>query len=337
MKSLKKNIKINGITVKATANCNAMCYHCRDRQKLYENEIESELNLNTAKIIFEKFSSPHLEKISISGGEPTLARKLPKLISLANKYCPNVSLNTNGWNSNYTFWEQLIESGLNHVNISIDGTDPGMHNWLRNHRSLYSKCIETLKTFRILRESHPEFNYSIVSIVSNFNLLTLDRLLKLALDNDVLRWVIHYPEADEESLFSPSEKKQENFRTQIIQKMIRLLKTRIVDQDLLRDAQSKIEKIYPSDFGKKTVVSEGIYESFESCTILKTFLLLKYDGTILACNGGEYSNQAVIGKVSSSGSINLNTELWDTISEEGIKYCRFCPVPYTTRIYLRKK
>ena len=333
-RNIYKNI--TEITVKATGSCNANCYHCRDRQEHYTEKNDNNLNPRIAKSIFETFSSPKLRKITISGGEPTIAKQLTKLIMIAKRYCNQVSLNTNGWNNSYTFWEHLVYLGLNHVNISIDGTDPGMHNWLRNSKSLYQKCMKTLKIFNAIRRKESDFDFSIISIISSFNIMTLDKLLKVALENNVWRLVLHYPEADEEALFSPSVKKQERFRKEVIPRMKKLLIDGINNQFFIEDAMFKLDNIYALDWKTPANIAEGLYDAHRDCKVPQTFILSKYDGTLLACNGSEYCNEGIIGYADELGNVRIDDNKWCKIVDQGISYCKFCPVPYSSRIFLRK-
>lgn len=333
---------IKYVTFKVTSRCNAACYHCLYRRALYENVTDSnqDLSMDACRRVLCLASKKGLEKVNISGGEPTLAKKLPEYIRLSRAHTENITLITNGWNIREDLWRQLIEYGLSHVDISIDGADGDMHDWLRNRIGLFNRICKLMQLFDKLVHEYDRFSYSIITIVSSFNLLKLDILLDRILHHQVSRWVIHYPECDSDSIFVPSIEKQKHFRQNVLAKLKTRLEQNLPVSDVRNKAIGLLEALYNPSILNPTQIAKGIYHTHFSnainCNVPEEFLLVKYNGDICGCNGGEYSGDAVIGRYDIQQSLlRFDSRACARLINKRIPYCRHCPVPYTLRIQLR--
>lgn len=330
-------ITIRQITIKSTSRCNAACYHCRDRRSLYsEKRVDSpDLSYNLAEMLLVKHSSNALKKITYSGGEPTLAQNLKNLISLASRYVSQIAVNTNGWKTDLDYWRSLADSGLSNVNISIDSSDRELHDWLRNKRGLFDKAVKLAESLSHQAKSIGIKEVCVITIVSTFSILKLDSFLKLMIDLGVNSLIIHYPECDEEVLFSPNKFKQNYFRQVVLPKSTSLMEN--LPPSVCSVAIKCLSNIYKPTILPLRLSSKGIYHKIPfSCPVPKKFLLMKYDGTLLACNGGEYSDEAIIGAIKKSDSNSyFDRGLQKKIANRGIYYCKYCPVPLTIKVPLR--
>ena len=68
---------------------------------------------------------PH---VVFTGGEPTLRQDLPELIAHAERNGQITGLNTNGRRlATRKFIEELVEAGLDHVQITLESHDASIH------------------------------------------------------------------------------------------------------------------------------------------------------------------------------------------------------------------
>lgn len=335
-------LDVKHLVLKLTSSCNAQCYHCRDRQFLYLKDEKKfkDLPIRVIESVLKLSSLRGLEKVTLSGGEPTLGDNLNKIISLLNNYVGQVTLITNGWKSEKLFWQNLVKAGLTHVDISLDGYYAGLHDWLRNKRGLFDRILKCLKILREVKKDYSNFDYSVLTMVSTFNIMHLDKILRLLFENEVSRWVLHYPECDIEALFSPSAKKQRLFRKDVLPILTDLLKTNISNKNLLQKQIEVLKRLYNPRLINSKLYAEGIYhinpDKVNFCKIPGNFLLVKFDGILLACNGGEYSDEGIIGKVNfEGGAVELYENKLEKLIDKGMNYCINCPVPDSLRLYLR--
>jgi MoaA/NifB/PqqE/SkfB family radical SAM enzyme len=98
-----------------TDRCNFKCPYCRG----VKNEYHGDLPLHLAANVVRAWVSRGLKNIRFSGGEPTLYKGLPMLISMAKKSCKHIALSTNG-SAPFDQYEQLIDAGVNDFSISLD-------------------------------------------------------------------------------------------------------------------------------------------------------------------------------------------------------------------------
>lgn len=305
---------------------------------------DSELNdfsAALARSIFDFTSLRGMDSITISGGEPTLAKSVKTLIQLSSEYVSNVKMITNGWNYHENLWRTFIECGLTHIDISIDGYNADLHDWLRNKTGLFDRILKLLRAVRLLKETYSHFDYSVITIVNNFNMHNLHIIQELLFEHDVSRWVIHYPECDEEGLFCPSSDRQMRFRIETLPAMQEIFENKIADTTIRANAQQIIKELYDPSSIRPSFSAHGVYDSrakeARKCIVPGRFMLVKYNGAIMGCQGGEYSNDCLIGRINiDSTDIELDDVAVRSLIENAVPYCKYCPIPYTLRIPLRK-
>ncbi len=143
----KKKMKglLSHIYVLLTNACNLKCKHCSvNAGKRLKNELEK----NHFFYLIDQISEMMIPSITFTGGEPTLVEFLPELINYASKKPMRVGLMTNGLKINKAYAKLLVENGLSHVNISIDGIKEKTHDNFRGVAGSFKKALEAIKIFR---------------------------------------------------------------------------------------------------------------------------------------------------------------------------------------------
>lgn len=107
-----------------TYRCNNNCNHCyNDRPRDYQ-----EISTDHWKTIIDKIWELGIPHIVFTGGEPTLRKDLPDLISHAENNGQITGLNTNGRRlRDVSYVNQLVSAGLDHVQITVESHDPLIH------------------------------------------------------------------------------------------------------------------------------------------------------------------------------------------------------------------
>jgi len=123
-----------------THMCNLRCKHC------YANagkRIEEEFALEEIKKIVDELDSLGTVLIALAGGEPMLRKDIYEIISYIKSKGMEVFLNTNGTMINEDTIIELINAGLTHIEISVDGLEED-HDFIRGKGS-FEKVLNALE------------------------------------------------------------------------------------------------------------------------------------------------------------------------------------------------
>jgi radical SAM protein with 4Fe4S-binding SPASM domain len=125
-----------------TYRCNNACAHCYNaRPRNYP-----ELSTDKWKLIIDKLWTLGIPHVVFTGGEPTLREDLPTLIGYAESIGQITGLNTNGRKlSDESFITRLVESGLDHMQITFESSDPMIHNRMVCHDGGWVETLQGLK------------------------------------------------------------------------------------------------------------------------------------------------------------------------------------------------
>ena len=140
-----------------TYRCNNDCAHCYNvehpsltsRSPLPEQDrtgARVELSTGDWKRVLDKAWELGIPHIIFTGGEPTLREDLPELVAHAEKNGQITGLNTNARRlSDPGYVERLVGSGLDHVQITVESNDAGVHDLMVCTRGAFPQTIKGLK------------------------------------------------------------------------------------------------------------------------------------------------------------------------------------------------
>lgn len=114
-------MNIKTVYIEITNKCNLNCRTCYNRSGL--NSKRKEISKNQLEDIIKLFSQYGLERLLLSGGEPTLHTEFDEILDLVDKY-PEISFGivTNGTNHNPKLIEILNNKENFTLQISLDGS-----------------------------------------------------------------------------------------------------------------------------------------------------------------------------------------------------------------------
>lgn len=127
-----------------TAACNLSCRYCRASAS-HEPD-QGELDTDEAKRFVESIA-PLKPMLILSGGEPLLRPDLFQIIRLAVSLGIRVSLASNGTLITSGLAEEIADSGVSRVSISLDGADAAMHDHGRGQGS-FERSIKGIENLR---------------------------------------------------------------------------------------------------------------------------------------------------------------------------------------------
>jgi radical SAM protein with 4Fe4S-binding SPASM domain len=125
-----------------TYRCNDNCAHCYNARPRDYPEI------STAhwKQIIDRLWEIGIPHIVFTGGETTLRDDLPELIAHAEQKGQITGLNTNARRlSDIRFVHQLVEAGLDHVQITVESHDPAIHDAMVRAKGAWKQTIAGLR------------------------------------------------------------------------------------------------------------------------------------------------------------------------------------------------
>jgi len=129
----------------STIRCNLTCAHCR---RIESNEqAHRDLTTAQAKALIEQLnelgqSQPMMPVLVFSGGEPLCREDLFELVKHARTLGITTALATNGTLIDESAAEQISNSGIARVSVSLDGATAEVHNKLRQLEGSFERAIE---------------------------------------------------------------------------------------------------------------------------------------------------------------------------------------------------
>lgn len=115
----KFNRDIDYLRISLTEACNLRCIYCMPEEEVCFKK-DNGLTDEELKYLIDIFGDIGLKKIRFTGGEPLLRKSIVELVSKAKeKKIEKIALTTNGVLL-HKYLDELINAGLNEINISLD-------------------------------------------------------------------------------------------------------------------------------------------------------------------------------------------------------------------------
>jgi MoaA/NifB/PqqE/SkfB family radical SAM enzyme len=133
------------VTYSFTRLCNLKCRHC------YSNggtKGEHELSPDKARDVVKEVAEAGSRIIIFDGGEPLMREDIYQLISLGKSLGLTTVLGTNGTLITPSVAGKLLDAGLDHCAVSIDGSTPQTHEWLRGVEGCFEKAVNGARLIR---------------------------------------------------------------------------------------------------------------------------------------------------------------------------------------------
>jgi radical SAM protein with 4Fe4S-binding SPASM domain len=121
-----------------TYRCNNDCAHCYNARSRQFPEMDTA----DWKRVLDRLWQIGIPHIVFTGGEPTLRDDLPELIAYAEQTGQITGLNTNGRRiSDKRYLNDLIEAGLDHIQITFESHDPNIHDAMVSTKGAWRQTI----------------------------------------------------------------------------------------------------------------------------------------------------------------------------------------------------
>jgi len=131
-----------------TEACNFRCPYCRGLASyIYGNRPKSELTFKEACHYVDLWSTngQAIKNIRFSGGEPTVLKWLPDLISYSrDSGVERIAISTNG-SAKFSLYEDLINRGCNDFSISLDACCSSDAEKMAGRKGIWKRLIENIR------------------------------------------------------------------------------------------------------------------------------------------------------------------------------------------------
>lgn len=109
-------------------------------------------------------------EVILTGGEPLLISNIAEVVKSVRNSGARCHLITNGFLLDDVMVEQLIDSGLNGMTLSLDGPNAALHNRLRGLSGLFEKAIYGAKYMKYVgTQNRADFTLRVNTVVSKYN------------------------------------------------------------------------------------------------------------------------------------------------------------------------
>ena len=161
-----------------TIKCNLTCAHCR---RLESDEAAfKDLSTAQAKNLIEQLAElgngqPMMPVLVFSGGEPLCRDDLFGLVTYAKSLGITPALATNGTMIDSKVAEQIRDSGIVRIAVSLDGATAEVHNKLRQLEGSFERALEGIKHLR-----QKDLSVQINITLTKHNAWQLEKVYELA-------------------------------------------------------------------------------------------------------------------------------------------------------------
>lgn len=157
-----------------TGRCNLRCKHCNASGTW---SAENELSFDEVERLLKELKAEKIFNLNLFGGEPFCHPRIMDILQMLNDYPMSVSILTNGTLIDEKIIETLLKMKfLGVVQISVDGSNSGIHDWQRGEGS-FERSIRAVK---MLEEA--DITTSLKAIINKKNCDDIENMFEMALD-----------------------------------------------------------------------------------------------------------------------------------------------------------
>ena len=171
-----------------TRACMLACRHCRAKaqRKRHPDELTTDEVFSTINQLAE-FGQPY-PLIVFTGGDPLMRGDIFEIVEHATQKGFRTAIAFSGTKlATKRRLEKLKDAGIARIAISLDGSNPEIHDYFRGVSGTFETSLEILRAAREL-----EISTQINTTVSTYNLLDLPNIMRIGLENGVVLWDVFF-------------------------------------------------------------------------------------------------------------------------------------------------
>ncbi|MCD4748766.1 MAG: radical SAM protein [Thermoanaerobaculales bacterium] len=134
-----------------TYGCQNRCVFCYASSPYREKERTPMTTEEVKRVMHKIFHQAHVPSLSFTGGEATLCKDLPELISYGREIGFRVNLITNGIRAaDRAYARSLVEAGLDSAQVSLEAGDAETHDAIVGRPGAFEDTTAGIRNFRSL-------------------------------------------------------------------------------------------------------------------------------------------------------------------------------------------
>lgn len=149
--------------------CNFNCGHCYSRTRL-----QNELPFAKKVLVAQNIIKNQIFNVNLGGGEPLLSEDIYAITELLANSGVFVNLSTNGWNLSDDIVVRLSQSGIGGVSISLDSSNPHVHDQSRGVPGSFESVLRAIKKY-----VNAGISTTISTTITSSNYPQLEEIIKL--------------------------------------------------------------------------------------------------------------------------------------------------------------
>lgn len=130
------------ISLDLTQKCNLKCVHCFNNSGISTNE---ELSDDEILDVAHQIAELHPHNVCLCGGETLCRKNIFDIIDVLKDNVSKISMVSNGYLMNFDTARRLVDAGVSHIQISLDGKDCYQHDTFRGVKGSFDKAISAIK------------------------------------------------------------------------------------------------------------------------------------------------------------------------------------------------
>ena len=128
-----------------TEGCNLRCRHCWLAPRYDDKGRGRTLPVDLFQRAVREAKPLGLQSVKLTGGEPLLHPRFPRLLEILRQEDVGLAVETNGVLCTREIAEDLARTHHPHVSVSIDGADAETHEWMRGVAGCFEQSKEAVR------------------------------------------------------------------------------------------------------------------------------------------------------------------------------------------------
>ncbi|MBW2434189.1 MAG: heme b synthase, partial [Deltaproteobacteria bacterium] len=171
----KKKNELRLVAWETTRNCNLACVHCRASANMGPHE--GELGTDEALRLLDQIAEVAKPIIILTGGEPLLRSDIFELARHGSELGLRMVMALNGTLVTEKIARQLVDSGIQRISVSIDGSSAETHDRFRQVKGAFEG---TLRGIELIKDAGLEFQIN--TTITKTNLDQIPAIQDLAVE-----------------------------------------------------------------------------------------------------------------------------------------------------------
>ena len=279
------------VNFKITTQCPANCKCCNERLENFRKMSKTDKSLSElCEKLIEIFSNFQEKHLSITGGEPTIIKSLPKYIRQLSKKGIDIGIDTNGWNINEKWLKEMEHAGLKYILFSVYSMNELVFNQLRgaNNKQLYFRMKKAWNTLEKYKKSGGNIEVRVQIVLMKQNYRELPTLLRAAIDSqfNTISTAYYISEKPNKEILMSYEDIND-FKTNVEPEIISIINRMNISTMLKNINIEKVKKFFDFDGVTVDEVANGQYRNKVNCGESNRIALYP-NGDVVPCLGFDY-------------------------------------------------